>query len=68
VNNVLAFPGIFKGALKTRKQITDDMKIAASYAIANMVPEKELNYEYILPEPFKPGIADAVAEAVARSA
>lgn len=68
VNNVLAFPGIFKGALKTRKQITDDMKIAASYAIANMVPEEELNYEYILPEPFKPGIADAVAEAVARSA
>ncbi|MGC9384396.1 MAG: NAD(P)-dependent malic enzyme [Kosmotogaceae bacterium] len=68
VNNVLAFPGIFRGALKTRKQITDDMKIAASYAIANMVPEEELNYEYILPEPFKPGIADAVAQAVARSA
>ncbi|TYB97069.1 MAG: NADP-dependent malic enzyme [Kosmotoga sp.] len=67
VNNVLAFPGIFKGALKTRKQITDNMKIAASYAIANMVPEEELNYEYILPEPFKLGIADAVAEAVARS-
>ncbi|MEA2065706.1 MAG: NADP-dependent malic enzyme [Thermotogota bacterium] len=68
VNNVLAFPGIFKGALKTRKQITDEMKIAASYAIANMVLEEELNYEYILPEPFKPGIADAVAEAVAQSA
>lgn len=68
VNNVLAFPGIFKGALKCRKQITDKMKIAAAYAIAGMIPESELNEENILPKPFQPGIADAVAEAVIKAA
>ena len=68
VNNVLAFPGIFKGALKCRKQITDKMKIAAAYAIASMIPESELNEENILPKPFQPGIADAVAVAVVKAA
>lgn len=64
VNNVLAFPGIFKGALKCRKQITEKMKLAAAYAIAGMIPEGELNENNILPKPFQPGIADAVAIAV----
>lgn len=68
VNNVLVFPGIFKGALKCRKQITDKMKIAAAYAIASMIPESELSEENILPKPFQPGIADAVAEAVIKAA
>lgn len=65
VNNVLVFPGIFKGALKGRaRMITEDMKIAAAYAIASMVPDTKLNVDYILPEPFVNGIADKVAEAV----
>lgn len=64
INNVLAFPGIFKGALKCRKQITDKMKIAAAYAIAEIVSEKELSTDKILPKPFEAGIADKVAEAV----
>ncbi len=65
VNNVLAFPGIFKGILDGRgTQITEDMKLASAHAIASMVSEDELSDTYILPEPFKPGIADAVAKAV----
>jgi len=68
VNNVLAFPGIFKGALKCRKQITDEMKIAAAYAIAKMVPEKKLSVDNILPKAFEPKIADKVAEAVIKVA
>ena len=65
VNNVLVFPGIFKGALMARAgQITEDMKIAAAIAIANMVSEEELNDENILPQPLTPGEADAVAKAV----
>lgn len=67
VNNVLAFPGIFRGALKCRKQITEKMKLAAAYAIANMIPEAELNENNILPKPFQPGIADAVAAAVVKA-
>lgn len=67
VNNVLAFPGIFKGALEGRaKQITEKMKLAAALAIANMINEKDLNEENILPKPFHKGIADAVAEAIKR--
>ena len=62
VNNVLAFPGIFKGALKLRSQITDDMKIAAAKAIASMVDN--LNEDNILPKAFDVGIADRVAEAI----
>ena len=65
VNNVLVFPGIFKGALMARASgITDDMKIAAAVAIAGMIKDEDLNEENILPEPFMPGVADAVAKAV----
>lgn len=65
VNNVIAFPGIFKGALEGRAtQITEEMKLAAALAIAGLVPESELNENHILPEAFDPRIADAVAEAV----
>lgn len=68
VNNVLAFPGIFKGALQARTQITEEMKLAAAQAIANQVEAVELDEEHILPEPFKPGIAEAVAKAIIESA
>lgn len=69
VNNVLVFPGIFKGALEARaKSITEEMKIAAAIAIANMIEEDELNPENILPKPFKEGIADQVAKAVINAA
>jgi malate dehydrogenase (oxaloacetate-decarboxylating) len=65
VNNVLAFPGIFKGILEGRgKQITEEMKLATAYAIANMVDDSRLKDDFILPEPFEPGIATAVADAV----
>lgn len=65
INNVIAFPGIFKGALEGRApQITEDMKLAAAYALAALVPEDRLNEDYILPAAFEPGIADAVAKAV----
>lgn len=65
VNNVLVFPGIFKGALEARaKSITEEMKIAAALAIANMIKEEDLNQENILPKPFMEGIADQVAKAV----
>jgi malate dehydrogenase (oxaloacetate-decarboxylating) len=64
INNVLAFPGIFKGALAVRaSRITEEMKIAAAYAIAKMIPENELTEEYIIPSAFHPGVADAVAKA-----
>ena len=66
INNVLAFPGIFKGALEARaKRITEDMKIAAARALADIITEDELCEEYIIPSAFHPGVADAVAEAVA---
>lgn len=65
VNNVLVFPGIFKGALMARaSQITEEMKIAAATAIASMIKDEELNENNILPEPFAEGVADRVAEAV----
>ncbi len=65
VNNVVAFPGIFKGALEGRaKQITEDMKLAAAIAIASLVPENELNEDNIMPEAFNPQVADLVAQAV----
>ena len=65
VNNVIAFPGIFKGALEGRApRITEDMKLAASIAIASLVSDEELNEEFIMPEPFDPRIAETVAEAV----
>lgn len=69
VNNVLAFPGIFRGALDVRaKDINDEMKIAAAYAISNLVSNKELNAEYILPEAFDKRVKDAVAKAVKNAA
>lgn len=69
VNNVLAFPGIFRGALDVRaKDINDEMKIAAAYAISNLVSDKELNAEYILPEAFDKRVKDAVAKAVKNAA
>jgi len=68
VNNVLAFPGIFKGALKCRSQITQKMKLAAAYAISEMIDENALSEESILPKPFIPEIADRVAEAVIKAA
>ena len=65
VNNVVAFPGIFKGALEGRaRQITEEMKLAAAYAIAGLVKEEDLNDENILPEAFDPQVAYVVAEAV----
>lgn len=65
VNNVVAFPGIFKGALEGRAtQITEEMKLAAAEAIASLVPEKELNEDNIMPEAFNPKVAELVAEAV----
>lgn len=65
VNNVVAFPGIFKGALKGRAtQITEEMKLAAALAIAGLVPDEQLNEENIMPEAFDPKVADVVANAV----
>lgn len=65
VNNVVAFPGIFRGALEGRaKQITEEMKLAAANAIASLVSEEELNEDNILPQPFDPRVADMVANAV----
>ena len=69
VNNVLCFPGIFRGALDARAStITEGMKIAAVYAIAGLVSDEELNTDYTLPEAFDPRVRDAVAKAVAKAA
>ena len=65
VNNVVAFPGIFKGALEGRaKQITEEMKLSAAKAIASLVGDDELNDENIMPQPFDPKVAQVVANAV----
>ena len=65
VNNVIAFPGIFKGALEGRApQITEEMKLAAAEAIASLVSDEELSEEFVMPQPFDPRVADAVAAAV----
>lgn len=67
INNVVAFPGIFKGALESRApQITDEMKIVAAKALANFVKDDQLNEEYIIPSAFEEGISDAVAKAVSQ--
>ena len=69
VNNVLCFPGLFRGALDVRAtDINDEMKIAAAYAIAGLVSDDELNPDYILPAAFDPRVKDAVASAVAEAA
>ncbi len=65
VNNVVAFPGIFKGALEGRaRQITEEMKLAAAKAIAELVPEEQLDEDFIMPEAFDPRVAQAVSTAV----
>ena len=65
VNNVVAFPGIFKGALEGRaRQITEEMKLAAANAIASLVPEEELSDDNIMPQAFDPRVAEVVANAV----
>ncbi|QLK07241.1 NADP-dependent malic enzyme [Priestia megaterium] len=69
VNNVLAFPGIFRGALDVRAtHINEEMKKAAVEAIAALIKEEELNADYVIPGPFDPRVAPAVAEAVAKAA
>ncbi len=69
INNVLAFPGIFRGALDVRaSDINEKMKMAASYAIAGLVADDELSSEYIIPKAFDPRVGKAVAEAVAKAA
>ncbi len=65
VNNVVAFPGIFRGALEGHaRQITEEMKLAAAEAIAGLVSDEELNDEFIMPEAFDPRVADVVSKAV----
>ena len=65
VNNVIAFPGIFKGALEGRAtQITEEMKLAAAEALAVLVTDEKLNEDFIMPEAFDPRVADVVSQAV----
>lgn len=69
VNNVLAFPGIFRGALDVRaKEINEEMKIAAAYAIANTISDEEISVDYILPDAFNKNVAKNVSEAVKKAA
>ena len=69
INNVLAFPGIFRGALDARaSEINDAMKIAAAHAIAGLISDEELNCDYILPQAFDERIGKAVAQAVKNAA
>ena len=69
INNVLAFPGIFRGALDARATaINEEMKMAAVYAISDIVTDDELNADYIIPGPFDPIVAPAVAAGVAKAA
>ncbi len=69
INNVLAFPGIFRGALDCgAKKINEEMKLAAAIAIASVIPESELRYDYIIPSPFDENVVLAVSKAVAEAA
>ena len=69
INNVLAFPGVFRGTFDVRaSDINDAMKIAAARALAGLISDEELNSEYIIPAPFDPRVKDAVAKAVAQAA
>jgi len=69
INNVLAFPGIFRGAFDVRaKDINDEMKIAAADALAGLITEEELNPDYIIPKAFDKRVGPAVAKAVAKAA
>ena len=68
INNVLIFPGLFKGALAARaKRITEEMKTAAAFALAGIIKDDELSPDYIIPSAFYPGAADIVADAVAKA-
>ena len=69
INNVLAFPGVFKGALEVRaRTINEEMKLAAAQAIAGVIPVDELHADYIVPSVFNRRVAEAVAEGVANAA
>ena len=69
INNVLAFPGIFRGTFDVHaKEINDAMKFAAAKAIAGIISDDELRADYIIPEAFNPSVADAVSSAVAKAA
>ena len=69
INNVLVFPGLFKGALEAKsKKITEEMKLAAANGLASLIKEEELNENYIIPDAFDPRVADAVAAAVKKVA
>jgi malate dehydrogenase (oxaloacetate-decarboxylating) len=69
INNVLAFPGVFRGALDVRaRDINDEMKIAAAYALASLISDSELAPDYIIPNAFDPRVGDTVAAAVAKAA
>ena len=69
INNVLAFPGVFKGALRVRaRDINTEMKVAAAYAIADLVSDEERHEDYIIPGAFDERVANAVADAVAKAA
>ena len=69
INNVLAFPGVFRGAFDVRaSEINDKMNIAAAHALAGMLPAAELNAQKIMPEAFDQGVCSAVASAVAKAA
>jgi malate dehydrogenase (oxaloacetate-decarboxylating) len=66
INNVLVFPGIFRGALDAEaRDITENMKVAAAFALAGLVSDEELSEDYVLPPAFRPGVAAAIAAAVA---
>ena len=69
INNVLAFPGVFRGTFDVRaSDINDQMKLAAAYGLASLISDSELNAEYIIPAPFDPRVRDTVAKAVAQAA
>ena len=69
INNVLAFPGIFRGAFDVRaSDINEEMKVAAANALANLITDEELNEDYIIPAAFDPRVGPAVAKAVAEAA
>ena len=69
INNVLAFPALFRGAFDVRaRDINEEMKIAAAYALANLISDEELNADYIIPAAFDPRVKEAVSKAVAQAA
>ena len=69
INNVLAFPALFRGTFDVRaREINEEMKIAVSLALANLISDEELNEDYIIPAAFDPRVKDAVSKAVAQAA